>query len=293
MSRQEVTLTLKDGRTIGYTEYGRADGYPILLFHGTPGSRLWFTNDDPNAHRLGIRLIALDRPGFGLSTPKPGRTVPDWVDDVAECTERLGLGDYSALGVSGGGPYAAACAALAPKGLRSVAMVASSAPFRNGRAPAGMMLANRAAFWLSRRAPWLMRKALLAQVKLMDEQPAKFKLSLRDGNKHLSAWDRAFLRTEEQLEGMLRHLREAYRQSVDEAIREPVLLSKPWAFALSDIRLPVHIFHGEADRMAPTEEMLRAAQAIPTSKVTVVPGAGHFLCEDEDVWKEMLTVLRA
>ncbi|PZD96874.1 alpha/beta hydrolase [Paenibacillus sambharensis] len=285
-------LRLRDGRSLAYTENGTPDGYPILLFHGTPGSRVWFTEADDTALRLGCRLIAFDRPGYGRSDPKPGRTVLDWADDTAEAAAQLGLGEYSVLGVSGGGAYAAACAYKALPGLRSAAMAASVAPFRRGRPPASMEKANQLAFILSRYTPWLMKWSLNAQIKLMDGQPEKFKQLLKTGNKHLSDWDRAHLQTEEQLEGILRHLREAYRQGPYEGISEPVLLSRHWGFELSELKVPVWVYHGAEDRMAPCAEMLEAARQIPDCRVTVVPGAGHFLTEDQQTWEAILSALR-
>ncbi|CAM4438701.1 alpha/beta fold hydrolase [Paenibacillus tarimensis] len=292
MNDNSCMLRLHDGRSLAYMENGPPGGYPILLFHGTPGSRIWFAGEDETALSLGCRLIAFDRPGYGRSDPKPGRTVLDWADDIIEAAALLGFDEYSVLGVSGGGAYAAACAYKAPPGLRAAAMAASVAPFRSGRPPASMVKANRLAFILSRYAPWLVKWSLNAQIKLMDEQPEKFKHLLKTGNKHLSEWDRAHLQTEEQLEGTLRHLREAYRQGPHEGISEPVLLSRHWGFELSGLKVPVWVFHGAEDRMAPCAEMLEAAKQIPDCRVTIVPGAGHFLTEDTKTWRAILAALR-
>lgn len=286
------TLTLLDGRKLAYMEYGQPDGYPILLFHGTPGSRIWFIGDDEYAKHLGIRLIAFDRPGFGASDPKPGRTLLSWADDVAEAVRCLGIEAYSVLGVSGGGAYAAACAYRALGGIRSAAMVASVAPFENGKPPASMSKPNRIAFWLSRNAPWLMRAVFSGQIKLIDTQPEKFKRSLQSGNSHLPEWDRSFLQTDEQLESMMLHLREAHRQGPAETVREQVLMGQPWGFELRDIQIPLHVFHGEQDTMAPFAAIKQAVAQVPNCHFVAIEKAGHSLCEDEGIWTALLQRLK-
>lgn len=101
------SILLKDGRHIGLCEYGDLEGFPVFFFHGTPGSRVMFLDDDPISKELGVRLICLDRPGFGLSTPQPDRTILDWAKDVLEVADHLGVHHFSVMGVSGGGAFAA------------------------------------------------------------------------------------------------------------------------------------------------------------------------------------------
>lgn len=293
MNQHQVSfIKLSDGRKLAYQEYGDLDGYPIFLFHGTPGSRLWFMEDDPCATELGIRLIALDRPGYGASDPKPDRTLLDWAADVNEAVQFLQIKEYSVLGVSGGGAYAAACAYRALKGLRSVAMVSSGVPFKDGRAPASMSRPNRMAFWLSRYAPWLIKSAFQAQIKMMEKDPERYKKSLLKGNAHLSEWDRACLQTDEQAEATLVHMQEAHRQGAEEVVRESALLSRPWNFELHAIKVPTYAFHGNADTQAPYDAAAEAVACIPSGKLITIPEAGHFLIEDEDVWKRILRSLR-
>src|SRR5688500_4433105 len=84
-------LRLRDGRTVGYAEYGDPDGVPLLFFHGTPGSRLQLRALDEPARRHHVRLLAPDRPGFGESSPQPGRTVGQYADDIRELADDLRL----------------------------------------------------------------------------------------------------------------------------------------------------------------------------------------------------------
>src|SRR3954471_17322215 len=97
------TITLPGGRRLGYAKYGDPDAMPVLYCHGFPSCRL-----EPSMLPVsGIRLIALDRPGYGLSEPLPGRTLRDWPRDVAAAADALGLHRFAVVGVSGGAPYAA------------------------------------------------------------------------------------------------------------------------------------------------------------------------------------------
>src|SRR3954452_12995822 len=100
-------IRLHDGRSLGYVESGDPRGKPVLFFHGFGTTRVVCPSDEP-ARRMGVRLIALDRPGIGLSTPLPGRRLLDWPDDVREAADLIGFDRFSVVGWSGGGPYALA-----------------------------------------------------------------------------------------------------------------------------------------------------------------------------------------
>jgi pimeloyl-ACP methyl ester carboxylesterase len=286
-----TTVKLSDGRDIGIIEYGDKKGFPVMFFHGTPGSRLLFLKDDEISKALGIRLISLDRPGFGVSTPKPGRSILDWTDDVKEVADHLSINKFSIIGVSGGGPFAAACAYKLPLRLHSVALVASGTPFHNGKTPKEMMTANKIAFFLARRAPWLIKASYRATKKLLEENPEKFMEQNRKGNKHLTAWDRQFLQTDDQLKGLMMHMGEAFRVSIDECVNEPAILTKPWGFSVKDIVVPIDVWHGEADRLAPISRMKKLAQQIPNCHTHYIPEAGHFLTDDDDIWRNILQAL--
>ena len=137
------TITLPDGRGLGYAEYGDPDAMPVLYCHGFPSCRL-----EPSMLPVsGIRLIALDRPGYGLSDPLPGRTLLDWPRDVAVAADALGLGSFAVAGVSGGAPYAASCAALLKDRIIGLALICGIAPpgegWEAGGAAAQLMMLDR------------------------------------------------------------------------------------------------------------------------------------------------------
>src|SRR6267154_2568684 len=108
--RLRQTFRLKRGLRLGFAEFGRADGDPLFYFHGWPSSRLEVGLGDEIFHEVGARIIAIDRPGYGLSDFQPDRKLTDWPNDVCELAGHLGLETFGIIGTSGGGPYAAVCA---------------------------------------------------------------------------------------------------------------------------------------------------------------------------------------
>ncbi|PFX64764.1 alpha/beta hydrolase [Bacillus toyonensis] len=284
-------ITLQDGRKLAYIEYGKTNGLPVMLFHGTPGSRIWSLTDDMVAKRFGIRLISIDRPGYGLSDPKRNRTVLDWAEDVNELSDQLKLQTFSIIGVSGGGAYAAACAYQIPERLQSVQMVSSATPFENEKPPASMCRENRIAFFISKRLPLLLKWVYRTQKKQMEKNPEKYIQGLKKGNTHLCKWDQQFIQTDEDIKLAMIHMKEALRNSVDEAVAEPALLAKYWGFNFQDISIPIHIWHGTADTLSSIEEIKKVASATPHVTTHYMKDAGHFLTDDPNIWESILQTI--
>jgi len=123
-------MTLSDGRDLGWLELGVPDGWPIFGFHGTPGSRLQLAINEAAVRRAGVRLIAPDRPGYGMSTYQPGRRLIDWPSDVVELADHLAVDRFSVMGVSGGGPHALACASVLKERVVVAGIVSGADPCR-------------------------------------------------------------------------------------------------------------------------------------------------------------------
>jgi len=132
------SINLPDGRKIGFSEYGDPLGTPIFYFHGTPGSRLEAGRFNEVTAIDHCRLIGLDRPGMGLSSLDPERTLLSWATDVANFADSLSIKKFSLIGHSGGAPYAAACAYAIPDRLNSVAIVSGMGPFEKPEAQIGL-----------------------------------------------------------------------------------------------------------------------------------------------------------
>lgn len=130
-SRTSQTLTLEDGRILGFAEFGSESGYPIFHLHGLPGSRYEGKLLESAASENNARIVTVDRPGVGLSSPQPNRTALDHAKDLQALAAHLDIDRFSIVGVSGGGSYALACAYAIPSSqLKSVAVVAGVGQYR-------------------------------------------------------------------------------------------------------------------------------------------------------------------
>ena len=130
MSSPELlkTVKLSDGRSLSFARFGDPSGKPVFYFHGFPGSRFEAQSNHEAFLNAGIQILALDRPGIGHSTRKNKRKLLDWPDDVVEVAKILNLEKFSILGVSGGGPYALACARAIPGYLDKVTVACGLGP---------------------------------------------------------------------------------------------------------------------------------------------------------------------
>src|SRR5438876_1316409 len=125
---REGTTQTADGRTLAYVERGNADGVPVIVCHGTPGSRLTRHPDSELYARHGVRMIVYDRPGYGRSDPQPGRSVADAAADIAAIADELGFERFAVAGASGGAPHALACGALLGDRVLRVGALVTPAP---------------------------------------------------------------------------------------------------------------------------------------------------------------------
>jgi pimeloyl-ACP methyl ester carboxylesterase len=267
------TLQLEDGRLLGYAVYGDPEGRPVFYFHGFPGSRLEARLADQVAASLGIRLIALERPGFGLSDFKAGRTIIEWPDDVVKIADALGINRFGVLGVSGGGPYATACALRIPQRLTAAAIVCGLGPLDIPNGTDRMIRNNHLMFLLGRRLPWLARLSLWRTGCQVRSNPEKM-LGHMIGA--LPVPDKAVLARPEVKTTVKENIAEAFRSGCRGAVCELLLCTRPWGFALKDIATRVDLWHGEEDRSVPSTMGRYQARAIPNCRATFYPDEGHF-----------------
>ena len=285
-------ILLKDGRKLGFHQYGDWRGYPIIALHGTPGSRIWFEENDPISLELGIRLITIDRPGYGLSDKKNKRTITCFNSDINELIEKLELKQFSIFGVSGGGAYALAFASINDPNLYKAGMVASVFEFEGGRPPKAMCRPNRIGFFLAKYFPWMLRFNFNQQKKLLEENPDLYIRSSQKHTSHLSTSDREIMLNEDASKSMARHLKEAFRNSAEEAVSELKLLGSSWGFSPSEVKIPIEVWHGTSDTLSPISGLRRYIEKIPISNTHFINEKGHFLDEDPSIWKMILESLK-
>ncbi len=271
--KEDKTLRLEDGRLLGYAIYGDPGGEPVFYFHGFPGSRLEAQLADQVAAQLGVRLIALDRPGFGLSDFKARRTIFDWPDDVIKIADTLGINRFATVGVSGGGPYAAACALRIPQRLTAAAIVSGLGPLDTPNGTDRMILTNHLIFLLGRRLPWLARISLRCTAYQVRRNPERMLGRIIGA---LPDADKAVLARPEVKTAIRDNIVEAFRGGSSGAACELLLYSRPWGFLLKDIALRVNLWHGEEDRSVPPTMGRYQARAIPNCRAIFCPREGHF-----------------
>jgi len=267
------TVELSDGRSLSFASFGDPAGRPVFYFHGFPGSRFEPQSNHEAYLKAGIRLLALDRPGIGYSTRKNKRQLLDWPDDVVEVAKILNLEKFSVLGVSGGGPYALACARSIPGYLDKVTVACGLGPMDAPNATSGMMLSNRILFSYGRFFPPLLRLSVSLMVRQLSSKPLKGFEKFVEG---LPEPDRIVLSEERAQELVLASAVEGVRQGSRPLLEEISIYSKFWGFELSDLNVPVSLFQGEADIDVPVSMARYQAELIPNCELNLYPTDGHF-----------------
>ncbi len=270
---QEQFVSLKDGRKLAYAEFGNPAGRPVLYFHGHPGSRLDLAMFDQNVlAQSGLRLLAIDRPGIGLSDFKPGRKLLDWPADVREFADAQGLEKFSVTGMSGGGPFVAACAYALPERLKAAVIISSLGRFDLPGATGGMG-SGLQYFRMARRFPLLARFQMQMMAFGIKSGPQKMLAQIQS---ELPPADQNEFQQPGFAESFMATVAESLRQGPAKLVWEGGFYLQPWGFPLEEIRLPVYLWHGEADRDAPVAMGRHLAAAIPGCQAVFIPGEGHF-----------------
>jgi len=278
---------LKDGRRLGFAEYGDLSGKPIIIFHDLWSNRTLRHPDDNILKQMGIRLIGIDRPGYGMSTRKPNRSFMDVVDDTMLLASGLNLKQFAVLGYSAGAPYALACAYRFPDIVTHCAVVSSLPPMDDPQGfqainarysrlfqlaknmPGFYRLLMQGFFWIdSRRQPEYFIRELLATMPMMDQQVLANPLVFCQWS---AMWED--IRT----------------NGSDGFVDEMMALVKPWGFRLQSIQPPVEIWWGELDTFSSPIVGQRMADFIPNATLHLMPQAGHLLLYP--YWQKILQSL--
>jgi pimeloyl-ACP methyl ester carboxylesterase len=271
--KSQNNIILSDGRKLGFAEFGETQGEPVFYFHGFPGSRLEAKLAETMAKDSRVRFIGIDRPGFGLSDFKPKRAIVDWPNDVTELADSLGIDQFFILGVSGGGPYAAACAHQIPDRLISVGIVCGMGPVDVPRIMDQMVGIYRQGLRLARRFPKIVTALYPFSSFFFRNYPERM-LSILSGK--VAGPDKIALKNNELIKVLSASFREAFRNSLLWPAADVVLYSRPWGFSLDDIRIKVHLWHGEMDKVVPPAMGHYLANTIPDCQATFYPDEGHF-----------------
>lgn len=266
-----LTLIRPDGRTVGFADYGPATGLPVIDCHGGPGSRLAPRAAVPAAAPAGIRLVGIDRPGYGLSTPWPGRTIAGWVPDALAIADALGIDRFAVIGSSTGGSYAVALASLVPERVIGVLLCCAVTDMRwpEGRRLVGG--SGRAGdIW---DAPDRATALEIARDFWGDDglRPAT------TGAGTLAPADAALFTDPEFVRGVLLGLQQSFAFGVEGYTDDRIADGAGWGeLDLSAVTCPVTIVHGTEDRLVDVRVARHNKELLPHAELRIVDGLGHF-----------------
>jgi pimeloyl-ACP methyl ester carboxylesterase len=271
---REATMTLRDGRRIAWSAGGPDDGVPVVYLHGAIGTSVDRAPAlDALISRLGIRYIALSRPGFGLSDPCPGRCIADFPADVERVAERLGLGRFAVVGVSAGGPYAIACARALPDRVAATAAVSSLSPLCAPHAGNWMPVHLRLGLRALVRRPDLAARGGARAMRIVERRSQAVARLARAG---ATPADRELLAAAEGGTAAIESFLAAAAGGVRGMIDDYLTVCSAWGFDLRDVAGEVHVWHGEQDRFVPVEHARALAAALPRCRAQFDADDGHF-----------------
>jgi pimeloyl-ACP methyl ester carboxylesterase len=264
----DATMTLLDGRTLAYTEVGAPDGPVAFYFHGAPGSRLELTSLDAAFDAVGVRVVTADRPGYGGSTPLPGRTTADWAGDVADLADHLGVERFVVMGLSSGGPYTVACAALLADRVSGAIVAAGTTD---------MSWPGAADGYLQSELDIMAMDDETAAVAWCEEHYGADGSGLFDGDSDmdLGPTDNDWIAVEANLASLMATMGEAFAQGVVGYAHDITVQGRPWSFDPGAITARTIVVHGADDHLVPIAHSEHTAELIPGADLRVLPGVGH------------------
>ena len=266
-----VELRRADGGVIAVEVVGEPDASPVLFCHGLADSRLSARSFAAAARELGLRLVAPDRPGIGGTDARRLNQVVDWVPEATLVLDMLAAGPVALLGVSGGGAFAAACAAEMPHRVRNLLLISPLGP--PTWPTRGMAAGQRLSLQVARHAPAIGGWFLGRLATLARRAPRLF---LRLATSEMPDIDRRALAQPDLREAFLTNYLQAFHRGSWGVGQDLRMLTRPWGFDLEAITVPTSIHHGDADTTVPLQHARRFAEAIPGAQLRIHPGHGHF-----------------
>jgi len=263
---ERSTVRTDDGRSIAYAEYGTASGAPVVFFHGTPGSRVLGELLHDAARESDVRVLSIDRPGYGRSDEWSDRTLADTERFVMPVLDDAGVASARVVGFSGGGPHALALAATSPERIETVDLVSTSAPPSLVEAVPRPV---RVLETVSHRAPRLLRGLVRAQAWLAIRTTPSLVVSqyTSDGG------------AADVPDGAAEVVRRDFVAAVagrgEGLVTESQLLNSEWDCSPRDVEAQVRLWHGDADANVPLDSAHRLADALPNAELTVLEDVDH------------------
>jgi pimeloyl-ACP methyl ester carboxylesterase len=285
-SERNQTVTLSDGRRLGFACYGPQSETVVFHFHGSAGSRFERPVNEVILFDLGIRLISVDRPGHGLSDLHRNRKLLDWPGDIKQLASHLGIDSFYVMGLSAGGPHALACAYKLRDQVLACAVVSSPAPPERIHPYRGLSVSHRIITFIFRNISWLTLKMRRGMHRLTGGDVDTLRSRLLAS---FPPVDREILQTESNLQMMIEEIREGYCQGWEGPATDDTVIFSPWAFPLNQISAPVDIWHGDMDQNISPDQAKYNQNSIPNSRLSIWPELGHLGLLSK--WREVLNAL--
>ncbi|OAI58067.1 hypothetical protein AYO49_01430 [Verrucomicrobiaceae bacterium SCGC AG-212-N21] len=285
---RDQIITLSSGRKLGYAEYGDPQGVPMFYFHGWPSSRLQGEILDELGKKRGIRVIAPDRPGIGLSELQPGRTLLDWPRDLSELAKHLGWEQFHAVGVSGGGPYVLACAHALPDRLLSAGVICGAPPLRDVGSR-DLMWTYRLALWGQRHVPLLLAPGFMVAGQIMRLPPNS--AVIRSFLNKLGQRDQLAMSNLKNFRILMESGRVALRSGTRCLSDDGNIYSSDWGIDLGTVNYPIRYWHGGLDKNIPPGLVGKFVQKIPGAKLRILEEDGHYslaMLRNEEIVETLL-----
>lgn len=262
------SVPLRGGRRLSVAEYGDRNGFPVLVFHGFPGSK-WIGRllAEP-AESVGVRIVAPDRPGIGSSSYQFNRFVRDWPHDVSALVSYLGCEEVATLGFGAGAAYALAVAHDVDNRLSATGVVGGLPPASVPRNRS--TLPFRLLFDAARYLPFGAFPRVLAMAYRLDRDPDAVLVEEVDRGQALAQPTREFV-----YETMRASYLSTFKQGLRGPLREALILKRGWGFRLEGVSHPVQLYHGERDRTVSVSDAETVASRLPDCSTTVYPGEDH------------------
>jgi pimeloyl-ACP methyl ester carboxylesterase len=276
------TITTSDGRSVGFADYGPPDQTAVLYCHGGPGKRLEPAFIADAAAHAGIRLIGIDRPGYGRSTPQPGRTIGGWVPDALAVLDHLDVERFLVVGASTGGAYALAVASLSSRVVGAVACCAVT----------DMRWAEGKAMNVSCHSVWNARdrnEAVAIVTAAFGEHGEQ--LLPPHGPVGFDPSDARFCASPAFLSWWTGFVPEMFTYGPAGYVDDRLADANGWGtFDVTRITCPVVVLHGSSDGLVPVANAHHTAAIVPGARLRTVDGLGHMsiLTQVVDVTSELM-----
>ena len=286
-------MAVRDGRRLSFAEYGSPRGPAIVWMHGTPGARRQIPFEAREyAERHGLRIIGIDRPGIGSSPPHLYPELLDWAGDLELLLDALAVDIFRLIGLSGGGPYVLAAGAALPGRAQGIGVLGGVAPVLGPDAAAGGVI--QLARWLSPllRAGRVPLGVALTQLIRVARPVAGPGLDLYAAVQ--PPGDKNLLGRPEFKAMFLDDLLNGSRFQTSAPIHDLILFTREWGFALEDVKVPVHWWHGDDDHIVPFHHGAHVVDRLPDAAMSVIDGESHLggLGIAEEVLSTVMTLGR-